>query len=700
MFEDDYNLNKLQKIDLGGFQMYITPRYLYHYVQNRYEPFSTEIVKNYLKKDATFVDIGAHYGYYSLLAANSDKNVKVISIEPVKENYNILKKNIHLNKLKNCELYNIAASDKKEIKIFNVTEASDSAGFYLHPNTKTKEKINIQTINIDEILKGKKVDFIKIDVEGHEIKVLNGLKETLKKNKNIILLVEFNPQCLENGGFKPDDLLEKIEKLGFEIFLVDENNRKYYRLKANKYSWKDLMGTNVYANILCLNKEKALLTTYFGHSAQLGGAERVILDLINQTKQYGGLAHVIIPDKGILVDKLEDSAVSWDVIRYYWWIIENEKNDLENNFQSFINTIDFLTELDKINPHVICTNTMVIPWGAITALLLNKPHLWYINEFGDIDHGLNFFVSMKELPIIINKLSNKIIFVSKVLKERFKDSINSRKGETIYPTITIPQNLIKEKVEKIFKLENSLKLITVGFVAKSKGQDQIVKAVINLIKKGYKVELLILGRFNNEDPYLQGIKQYIDSENIQNIYLKNVVANPYPYIRQADALVLASRSEAFGRVLVESMILKKPVIGAKAGAIPELIVDNQNGYLFELGNIADLEEKIILLLKNKKNWGKMGNNGYKLVQTRFNEKKCSRKFFNVLLKLRGNTLTELENTAGYFYKIFSHGSFTKTEVIKETYFSEKLLFDKIKISKFYKVWRAYHKVIDYLFGEK
>src|SRR4030042_3461411 len=152
--------------------MYISPRYVHHYIKNKYEPFSSEVIVNYLKPNSTFVDVGAHFGYYSLLVSRCQKKTKIIAIEPVKENYEILKKNIKLNNIKNAKLYNFAASNKKEIKDFNLTEASDSAGFYEHPLTKTKKIIKVKSYPLDQILKNKKVDFIKIDVEGHEIAVL------------------------------------------------------------------------------------------------------------------------------------------------------------------------------------------------------------------------------------------------------------------------------------------------------------------------------------------------------------------------------------------------------------------------------------------------------------------------------------------------------------------------------------------------
>ena len=79
-FRDEYNLKALQKIKTSGFEMFVTPRYLDHYITHEYEPFSTKIIETYVKDGSTFVDVGAHYGYYSLLAVNRKKIYELLRL--------------------------------------------------------------------------------------------------------------------------------------------------------------------------------------------------------------------------------------------------------------------------------------------------------------------------------------------------------------------------------------------------------------------------------------------------------------------------------------------------------------------------------------------------------------------------------------------------------------------------------------------
>lgn len=241
------------------------------YKKNNYEPFSTDLVKYLLKPGALFVDIGAYYGYYSLLAYQSQEDVKVIAFEPAKENFDILKMNLKHNKAKNFEIYNLAASNREGIYPFNFTEASDCAGFHKHYLTSVREIINVSTITGDKVLNGRAASFIKIDVEGHEIAVLEGLGKSLK-NKDVTLLIEFNPTLHEIEGHKPEELLDFIKDQGFSIFVLDEFNKKYHRLTKSS-SWRQIEKRSSYedycTNLLCIKKENTVLISYFESVAKL-----------------------------------------------------------------------------------------------------------------------------------------------------------------------------------------------------------------------------------------------------------------------------------------------------------------------------------------------------------------------------------------------------------------------------------------------
>ena len=319
VFRDEYNLKSLQKITTSGFEMFVTPRYLDHYITHEYEPFSTKIIETYLKDGSTFVDVGAHYGYYSLLAVNRKKNIRIIAVEPVKENFRILEKNLSLYQIASRKTYHAAASDRDGSEKFHVTEASDSAGFYDHPLTATKKIIHTQTIKLDSILKNQRIDFVKIDVEGHEIRVLRGLQQTIKRNPKLKILIEFNPACQTIAGHDPSDMLRELINLGFELFLLKESGNTIFRLTEQIDSWKKIMAELVYANIFCVPKNQALYVIAFSHMSELGGAERSLNEWTAELQKRDALVTVVLPQEGVLKTELERHGVSCMLSSYPWW---------------------------------------------------------------------------------------------------------------------------------------------------------------------------------------------------------------------------------------------------------------------------------------------------------------------------------------------------------------------------------------------
>ncbi len=100
--------------------------------------------------------------------------------------------------------------------------------------------------------------------------------------------------------------------------------------------------------------------------------------------------------------KLDEENIFYDILGLSWWA------DLETSFieeiikkdsTSLKNLINFLPKLSLINPDLIYSNTIVSPWGVIAANFLNKPHIWYVREYGDLDHNLKFISSFKKAKI-------------------------------------------------------------------------------------------------------------------------------------------------------------------------------------------------------------------------------------------------------------------------------------------------------------
>lgn len=173
-------------------------------------PLHEQYLKDYLKpnKGDTFLDVGAHIGKYTLRVAKvvGDEGL-VISVEPDKRNYNLLIKNINLNRLKNVIPLNIAAwhTDEK-LKLFFGPNTGEST-----VKKEGNSYIWVKARALDRVLEElgcKRIDWIKIDVEGAEFEVLKGLENTLKRSNPILIVEVFDKNYdrvmafLKNLGYK------------------------------------------------------------------------------------------------------------------------------------------------------------------------------------------------------------------------------------------------------------------------------------------------------------------------------------------------------------------------------------------------------------------------------------------------------------------------------------------------------------------
>jgi FkbM family methyltransferase len=152
------------------------------------------------KRGDTVVDVGAHIGLYSLIAAKRvGSSGKVVAIEPDPENFKILKKNILLNQLSNIEPLECAVySAREKLKLF-LPELDQGRTIF---NTVMQDRagtssnfLEVEANTLDNILGSiytTEVSWIKIDVEGAELEVLKGAVKTLSSNKNITLVIEIH----------------------------------------------------------------------------------------------------------------------------------------------------------------------------------------------------------------------------------------------------------------------------------------------------------------------------------------------------------------------------------------------------------------------------------------------------------------------------------------------------------------------------
>lgn len=185
-----------------------------------YEKEKVKIFEENLKEGDIVFDVGANVGFYSLLAAEIVGSFgSVFSFEPLLQNFNYLKGNIELNKIKNINIFNIAVSSESGLAFFN-TNNNRSQG-----QISKSGKIKVETVKLDEWVDGKKLPLpsvMKIDVEGAEMQVLEGAKSLILQSHPMIFLATHGKDIHEKCCDFLISLGYKLEPIGAEN--IDETD--------------------------------------------------------------------------------------------------------------------------------------------------------------------------------------------------------------------------------------------------------------------------------------------------------------------------------------------------------------------------------------------------------------------------------------------------------------------------------------------
>jgi FkbM family methyltransferase len=195
----------------------LVPEYL------SFEPMTVECFRKSLCAGMTVIDVGANAGYYTLEAARAVGNQGIVhAIEPCDANLALLERNIHSSGLHNIHVHACAAGAERSQRTFHITDSSFDHGFYSHPIGNAVRGIIVQQIPLDELTDGP-VDVIKIDVEGAEIDVLNGMTRIVRDNRRLSLFVEWSPLCMKEAGRAAHELPDRLQDLGFhDLSVLDD----------------------------------------------------------------------------------------------------------------------------------------------------------------------------------------------------------------------------------------------------------------------------------------------------------------------------------------------------------------------------------------------------------------------------------------------------------------------------------------------
>ena len=194
-----------------------------------YETYQTELFAESIQPGMTVIDIGANIGLYTVIAGNrSGPMGRVFAFEPEPHNMDYLKKNIEANTLSATVTAVADALSNHDGQSLLHLHRTNKGRHSLVDYQDTNDTITVRTTTLDAFLhthSTERVAVIKIDVEGAEGFVLDGMQQTLRTH-HPVLFFEFFPLALRASGHDPHAVLSTLADLGYTLYEIDETKKR------------------------------------------------------------------------------------------------------------------------------------------------------------------------------------------------------------------------------------------------------------------------------------------------------------------------------------------------------------------------------------------------------------------------------------------------------------------------------------------
>jgi FkbM family methyltransferase len=172
------------------------------------------------------VDVGANIGLYSfLLSKLTGSNGSIVAFEPDPKLFSTLHYNCKANGIQNIKLFEYALGDTNGTIAFQ-RSSLNSGDNRIGNALEMADSVQVRLTRMDDVLEDHGVDFVKIDVQGHEFGVFKGMQKILSSNPDLMIYFEFWPDGMRKAKTKPVESLDYLKSFGFRIYQPQENGIK------------------------------------------------------------------------------------------------------------------------------------------------------------------------------------------------------------------------------------------------------------------------------------------------------------------------------------------------------------------------------------------------------------------------------------------------------------------------------------------
>lgn len=312
-------------------------------------------------------------------------------------------------------------------------------------------------------------------------------------------------------------------------------------------------------------------------SLQIGGAETVMVDIVNNIYKEFDITILLVEKRGELLKTINPDIK----IKY----LTKSKEFCANFIEYFYNKIKlsmiyrFLSKkqwfINRIYKKILKENydTEIAFLAGVPGDIVsqspntNSKKIAWIHSCVDKNNSKSY---AKHLTFTKN--FDIIVAVSQGSLDIFKDTFESINGRLILLHNFVDTDKIEKKANLEFSnvfSENKVNCLSLGRISSEKAFDRI----INIAKKYEDKVNFYIGGIG---PLKEELEMQMKELNVTNVFFLGLLKNPYPYIKNCDVFLLSSRSEAYPTVVIEAMILNKFIIATDVAGVEEILENYQN----------------------------------------------------------------------------------------------------------------------------
>lgn len=293
----------------------------------------------------------------------------------------------------------------------------------------------------------------------------------------------------------------------------------------------------------------------------LSGVQRCHIEMAQGLAELGWEVHTLIPgDPHGLDVELDHYSLPYTVIpRVRWW--DTSRVEQVHDLQALESL------LRRLRPDVALTQSAVVPQLAIAARARNIPHVWYLHEFGDIDHDLELPSTPRQWGDFVKEHSGAVLANSTAVRDHFFDE--PARVDVVPYSIHMPQRGLPTT-------QVGHRIGVVATLHPGKGQELAIRAVSQLLGTIPDATLHLFG--SGAPREVLRLKRLVSDMSLDStVVFHGFVADRNAVYRDLDAVLILSRAEAYGRVADEAALVGLPLVFLGTGGLAERLRHGRDG---------------------------------------------------------------------------------------------------------------------------